>query len=316
MATIKDVAQKAGVTVTTVSRVMNNRGYLSEKTKQKVALAMQELDYHPNEIARSLFQKQTSFIGVIVPSLLHPYYCECINYLEQYAALNNLKLLVCNAQRNVQKELEYIEMLKANQVSGIILATHSHTLVSQLQKLPVVTLEQSISNNIPAILIDNYKGGTLATEHLIASGCKILAMISSSRSNEERAKAFVNCCEKANVPYRVYSSSPGQFNQLSYHNLINTILDQNPAVEGIFASSDIIAAQVIQASAQKGRIVGKDLKLVGFDDIQLAGMLSPSLTTIHQPIKELCEAAIQALLSPPLQKKTVFDVSLVKRQSC
>ncbi|NCC66262.1 MAG: LacI family transcriptional regulator, partial [Spirochaetia bacterium] len=169
---------------------------------------------------------------------------------------------------------------------------------------------------IPAILIDNYKGGTLATEHLIASGCKTLAMISSSRSNEERTMAFVDCCKRFEIPYRIHSASRGQFNQLTYHSLINSILNDEFQVDGIFASNDVIAAQVIQAATQKGVVIGKDLKLVGFDDIQLAAMLSPSLTTIHQPIKELCEAAIQALLSPPLQKRTVFDVSLVKRQSC
>ncbi|MGH0052477.1 MAG: LacI family DNA-binding transcriptional regulator, partial [Sphaerochaetaceae bacterium] len=94
MATIKDVALKAGVTVTTVSRVLNNRGYLSDKTKEKVRLAMQELDYHPSEIARSLAQRQTTLLGVIVPSLLHPYYSECINALEKHASLLGLKLLV------------------------------------------------------------------------------------------------------------------------------------------------------------------------------------------------------------------------------
>ena len=315
MATIKDVAQKAGVAVTTVSRVLNNRGYLSEKTKEKVAKAMQELDYQPNEVARSLFQKQTSFIGVIVPSLLHPYYSECIHYLEQYATLHNLKLLVCNAQRNREKELEYIEMLKANQVAGIILATHSHTLVSQLTKLPVVTLERSISSSIPAVLIDNNSGGRLATEHLISRGCKNLAMISGRRSSEERAKAFSACCEKEGIPYRIYTSSTGQFNQLSYQNLITSLLTQKKAVDGIFASSDVIAAQVIQACHTKGLKVGSDIKLVGFDDIQLASMLSPALTTVHQPIEELCDTAIQTLLNPSAPPKTILPVSLVIRQS-
>ncbi|MDC7230231.1 MAG: LacI family DNA-binding transcriptional regulator [Sphaerochaetaceae bacterium] len=318
MPTIKDVALKAGVTVTTVSRVMNNRGYLSEKTKEKVRQAMQELDYHPSEVARSLAQKQTTLLGVIVPSLLHPYYSEVINALEYHASILGLKLLVCNAQRNAQKEAEYIDMLKANKVAGIILCTQSRNAVRSLVNLPVVTLERSISPSVPAVLCDNEMGGRLAAEHLLSQGCKHLVMINGGRSSEERVQGFRQRCEEASVSFQVVQASKRQFNQLDYADLINTLFTDNPAIDGVFASSDVIAAQVIQICHKRGLCIPKEVKVIGFDDVDLARLLSPALSTIHQPIEELCAQAIQTIVgweSTEQQSRIVLPVSLVQRSS-
>ncbi|WP_320122860.1 LacI family DNA-binding transcriptional regulator [uncultured Sphaerochaeta sp.] len=318
MPTIKDVALKAGVTVTTVSRVMNNRGYLSAKTKEKVRQAMQELDYHPSEVARSLAQKQTTLLGVIVPSLLHPYYSEVINALEYHASILGLKLLVCNAQRNAQKEAEYIDMLKANKVAGIILCTQSRNAVSSLVNLPVVTLERSISPSVPAVLCDNEMGGRLAAEHLLSQGCKHLVMIHGGRSSEERVQGFTQRCEKASVSFHVVQASKRQFNQLDYADLINTLFTDNPAIDGVFASSDVIAAQVIQICHKRGLCIPTEVKVIGFDDVDLARLLSPALSTIHQPIEELCAQAIQTIVgweSTERQSRIVLPVSLIQRSS-
>ncbi|MGD9927626.1 MAG: LacI family DNA-binding transcriptional regulator [Sphaerochaeta sp.] len=318
MPTIKDVALKAGVTVTTVSRVMNNRGYLSEKTKEKVRQAMQELDYHPSEVARSLAQKQTTLLGVIVPSLLHPYYSEVINALEYHASILGLKLLVCNAQRNAQKEAEYIDMLKANKVAGIILCTQSRNSIRSLVNLPVVTLERSISPSVPAVLCDNGMGGRLAAEHLLSQGCKHLVMINGGRSSEERVQGFTQRCEEASVSFHVVQASKRQFNQLDYTDLINTLFTDDPAIDGVFASSDVIAAQVIQICHKRGLCIPTEVKVIGFDDVDLARLLSPALSTIHQPIEELCAQAIQTIVGwerTERQSRIVLPVSLVQRSS-
>jgi LacI family sucrose operon transcriptional repressor len=318
MATIKDVALKAGVTVTTVSRVMNNRGYLSEKTKEKVHQAMEALDYHPSEVARSLAQKQTTLLGVIVPSLLHPYYNEVINALENHASLLGLKLLVCNAQRNAQKEAEYIDMLKANKVAGIILCTQSRNSVRSLINLPVVTLERSISPSVPAVLCDNEMGGRIAAEHLLSRGCKNLVMIQGGRSSEERVQGFTRTCEEDSVSFHVAHASKRQFHQLDYADLINTLFTDSPAIDGVFASSDVIAAQVIQICHKRGLCVPEDVKVIGFDDVDLARLLSPALSTIHQPIEELCAHAIQTIVrweDTEKQSRTILPVHLVQRSS-
>src|SRR5471030_2413619 len=125
MATIKDVAEVAGITVTTVSRVLNNRGYISEKTRKKVYDAMQQLNYRPNEMARSLLRKKSNLIGLIIPTVAHPFFSELTNYIEYYAYKLGYKILLCNSYQDSVKEKEYIMMLKSNQVDGIIMASHT-----------------------------------------------------------------------------------------------------------------------------------------------------------------------------------------------
>ena len=156
MPTIKDVAERAGVSVTTVSRVLNNRGYISEATRKKVYQAMEELDYQPNEVARSLFRKKSNIIGLIVPTVAHPFFAELTAYLETYAYSRGYKVLICNSQLDASKEQEYIWMLRRNQVDGIIMA--SHTLeVEEYKKLdlPVVAFDRFISKRIPYVTSDN-----------------------------------------------------------------------------------------------------------------------------------------------------------------
>ena len=172
MATIHDVAKKANVSVTTVSRVLNNRGYISEATKAKVFKTMSELNYQPNEIARSLLRKQSNVIGLIIPNVSHPFFSELTNHVENYAYENGYKLLLCNSQLDPIKEKDYIEMLKRNRVDGIIMG--SHTLqVEEYMNLnsPIVTIDRQISPDIPYISSDNYSGGRIAAQLLVDKGC-------------------------------------------------------------------------------------------------------------------------------------------------
>src|SRR5690606_38079980 len=172
MPTIKDVAEKAGVTVTTVSRVLNNRGYISEATRQKVYKAMEELNYQPNELARSLFRGRSHLLGLIIPTVAHPFFGELSASIEAYAHSKGYKVLLCNSQLNRKKEKEYIEMLKRHQVDGIIMASHTME-VDEFAKvnLPIVTFDRRIGADIPYVSSDNYQGGKLATNLLIDKGC-------------------------------------------------------------------------------------------------------------------------------------------------
>jgi LacI family sucrose operon transcriptional repressor len=324
MATIKDVAERAGITVTTVSRVLNNRGYISDKTRKKVYQAMKELDYRPNAIARALAQNQTNSIGIIVPSLLHPFFAVSINYFESYAAQHGFKIMICNSQRNIEKEMEYFDMLRSNKVAGIILCTRSGEVEKYLgYSFPVVTFERSISNQIPAVLCDNYLGGVLATKHLLESGCTHPAMLNGSLHvrlpADDRAKAFIDICNAANVHPLIFTTNEEQFDNRRYRPEIDTLIEENPEIDGIFASSDVIAAQAIQACYKKGIRIPEDVKLVGFDDIEIATLTTPTLTTIHQPIELMCKYAIEIILQKMKGEvvpiRTVLPVTLVQRES-
>lgn len=181
MATLKDVAAKAGVTVTTVSRMLNNRGYISQQTREKVLAAMKELDYHPNELARSLTKRHTNIIGIIVPSVAHPFFSQAVNELEMAASASGYKTLLCNSFHQAYKEMEYLDMLRAHKVAGVVLCSRTQDIGGHLESgLPIVTFERSDAGNVSSVSCDNFQGGVLATEHLIARGCRCLLHFSGS----------------------------------------------------------------------------------------------------------------------------------------
>lgn len=324
MATMKDVAAAAGVTVTTVSRVLNNRGYISEETRKKVFRAMEELQYKPNELARSLSKQTSSTIGVIVPHILHPYFAKMISCIESEASSLGYKILLCNSKADTQRELEYIDMCRANRVCGIVLCS-ANVDVEKLRdlNLPLITIERNEDVATGGIDCDNYHGGTLATEHLIARGCKHLLHFSGltgvDMPADDRARGFVDVCRRAGVTHQVIFSEPMDYYNLEYADFVLQTIQQHPKVDGIFASSDVLAAQVIQSCAKLGISIPKQLKLVGFDDVNIAGLCTPPLTTVHQPVEEMAAAAVQYIRQAnegrAVPLRTVLPVQLVIRES-
>ena len=171
--TIKDIAEKVGVSVTTVSRVLNNRGYLSDSLKTRVHQAMEELNYQPNELARSLSRSKSNVIGLIIPDISHPFFAELTKHIEYYAYKKGYKLMLCNSLLDKDKEREYIDLLRASQVDGIIMGSHTMSVNDYMSiKLPLITIDRKISSTIPCISSDNYRGGEMATQLLFQKKCK------------------------------------------------------------------------------------------------------------------------------------------------
>ena len=322
MATIKDVAEVAGVTVTTVSRVLNNRGYISEKTRKKVYDAMKQLNYSPNEMARSLLRKKSNLIGLIIPTVAHPFFSELTNYIEYYAYKLGYKILLCNSYQDSVKEKEYIMMLKSNQVDGIIMASHTLEIDEYLNlNLPIVAIDRAFSKSIPFITSDNYSGGVLATNLLIDNGCKKLAHISGSLDLEtpanNRYKAFLDVVTKRNVENIILETQLGILE--NYEKIVYKLFEEHPDIDGIFASSDMIGISVIKVAKELGKEIPKDLKIVGYDDITFSSLVSPSLTTIKQPIEQMGELVIQILIDQMEEKEVslenVLPITLVERET-
>lgn len=324
MPTIKDVAERAGVSVTTVSRVLNNRGYISEATRKKVYKAMEELDYQPNEVARSLFRKRSNIIGLIVPTVAHPFFAELTAYVETYAYSRGYKVLVCNSQLDASKEQEYIWMLRRNQVDGIIMA--SHTLeVEEYKKLslPVVTFERFISNRIPYVTSDNYQGGKLAVELLLARGCKKIAHMCGSLHLDmlanQRHRAFVDVAEQRNVPYFTVETDINVFEMDKYEQLLADLMRQHPDIDGLFLNSDIMAIAAVKVCRKLGKRIPEDVKIVGYDDVAIASLVSPQITTIRQPLAEMSKLSVK-LIENMVEGKQVkvencLPVELVERET-
>ncbi len=324
MATLKDVARESGLTVGTVSRVLNNRGYISDKAREKVDAAMKKLNYRPNEVARSLSKSSTNTIGVIVPHIRHPYFTEMISNLENQAYKKGYKILLCNSRSIQEKEREYIEICTSNKVAGIILCSGTVPVeVFDEIGIPVVTIERFLDNGTAAVECDNRQGGALAAERLIACGCRHLLHVGNIGGQfmpaDMRTEGFRKVCERENVPFVELLTEEIQYNSMKYGELIEDALQKYPETDGLFANSDVIAAQTLQTCRKLQIAVPERLKVIGFDDVFLATLTTPQLTTVHQPIKEMAEIAINLLHDSAsgklVPKRTVLPVCLTARET-
>ncbi len=324
VATLKDVAREAGLTVGTVSRVLNNRGYISGQTREKVYDVMKRLNYQPNEMARSLSKQKSNTIGVIVPHIVHPFFSKVISNLEQAAYNSQYRILLFNSKEKEEKEEEYIEACKSNRVAGVILCSGSFS-TEKFKNLgfPLITIERFLDAGTAGIECDNYSGGVLAAEHLISLGCRHLLDFGGIEKEDmpadDRERAFAETCREHGVDCVVAKGRSDQYYAMEYHDYIEQALLAHPETDGVFASSDVIAAQVIQICAKLGISIPEKLKLVGFDDVNIASLTTPRITTIRQPIKEMADTSIDLIVKSSqgelVPSRTVLPVRLVKRET-
>jgi len=324
MTTIKDVAERAGVTVTTVSRVLNNRGKISSKTREKVNQVMKELDYHPNEMARSLFRKKSNIIGLILPMVSHPFLGEMAYFIEYYAYMRGYKILLCNSQMDRDKENEYLVLLKKNKVDGIIMGSHTTEVDEYIGlELPIVTFDRVIGENIPFVTSDNFEGGRLATEHLIECGCKKIAHITGNLSRDllanKRTEAFFDVVRKHSIEHVLIQADLNIFDLDGYTKLFNDFFADHSDVDGVFATSYAKAAYFIKAGLERKIKIPERIKVVGYDDYRISSMFLPHITSIRQPVEQMCELLVDLIISQinkePIQRENCFPVNLVKRQT-
>ncbi|MFC5407162.1 LacI family DNA-binding transcriptional regulator [Cohnella soli] len=311
--TIRDIAEKVGVSVTTVSRVLNNRGYLSDGLKKRVHEAMEEMNYQPNEVARSLSRKKSNILGLIIPDISHPFFAQMTKHMEYYAYKHGYKLMLCNSLLDKKKEKEYIDLLRASQVDGIIMGSHTMSVKEYLSiKLPLVTLDRQISESIPYISSDNYRGGSLATQLLLRKNCNKIAYLSGNLQlnmlAKQRHDAFVRQAKGKGVEYIVKQTDMNGFQYKKYENLVRELFQEHPDIDGVFASSDMLALQVVRECRRLGKSVPDQVKVVGYDGIQIGG--TEDLTTIAQPIKEMGRLAVQHLLQQIAGEETPLETIL------
>lgn len=321
---IADVAKVAGVSPTTVSRVLNNRGYIGEETRKKVYKAMEQLNYYPNDIARSLFIKKTFLIGIIFPTTSNPFYGQLIFHLENIASSLGYKVMLCNSQGREDKEKNYLKMLQRNQVDGIIAGAHNRGIKEyDIPHLPVVGIDRYLSNKIPVVSSDNYDGGKQATQLLINRGCENIIHINGPVSLKTpanmRRKAYEDVM-RANgftpLTYEMLTPVTHEGNQIS----IKKLFDENPSIDGIFASDDLIAANVIREAKLREISIPKRLKVIGYDGTETTKLLLPELSTVEQPIEEIARQAIELLVKQineeeddDIPLETILPVNLLER---
>ena len=323
MATLKDVAREAGLSVGTVSRVLNNRGYISEDTKRSVREAMARLNYQPNAMARSLSKQSSSMIGVIVPSISHPYFAKVLSCLESAAREQNYQLLLFCSQGKVAREEEYVRVCVSNRVAGLILCSGS-VETGKLRNLgfPVVAFERFINEADAGVECDNYEGGAMAARELIRAGCRNLMCIGGagevSMPADARRVGFLDVCRQhPDIEVRENICAPEHLDDLNYFPELRSFLDSAPDVDGIFAGSDVIGMQIMAELAKRGKRVPQDVKIVGYDDVNLAQMTNPQLTTICQPVHEMAQECVSIIIRAARNEsypaRTMFHVTLERR---
>jgi LacI family transcriptional regulator len=328
MATIREVAESAGVSYATVSHVINNTRLVSQETRNRVLAAMESLNYRPNALARSLRQGKTNTLGLVLPDSANPFFAEISRSIEDEAFKKGYSVFLCNTELDTQRELFYVDVLSKKQVDGIIFvaagdqADSLEFLVGR--NMPVVMVDRNVPNvEIDAVLTDNQLGGYLATRHLLELGHRRIACISGPSSitpSAERMIGYRKALEEAGVGYDERLILRGDYHAQSGMEITHSILKMNPRPTAIFALNDLMALGALRAAAEAGCSVPGDLAVVGYDDLEIARFANPPLTTIAQPKKEIGVRAIELLVDRISQKgrppsRLVLPPELIVRRS-
>lgn len=307
---LPDVAKLAGVSPTTVSRVINNYGHLSQKTIDKVHAAMKELNYQPNSLARSLQGKKSQLVGVIFPSVKNPFYGELIELIEKKLFKSNYKTILCNSENDPLKEKEYLMMLGANQVDGII--TGSHNLgIHEYEKLtaPIISFDRDFGKGIPIVASDNFSGGKIATQALINTGAQHIGIISGSNETDSPTKLRLNgylaALQDNHLDPNVFEFKSNISIPLKQME-IQRILKSEP-LDAIFCTDDLTALMVLNVADKIGRDVPKNLKIIGYDGCSLIQQYSPELSTILQPIDDLATLLVELIIRKIEDPKFILE---------
>lgn len=323
MTSIKEVAKLAGVSPSTVSRVINKTANVDIEKKRRVLKAIEETGFKPNQVARSLFKKSSNIIGVILPNISNPFFTEMTKYIEDEAYANDYKIIICYSYNNIKKQKENLDMLVSMNADGIILLTNDESIKDYLDnyKIPIVVLDRHFnsSRNLTHISANHYEGAILATEHLLDCGCRNIVHMKGPMefsSARGRNNGYVDCCKKYGLEVKTvecnYSYEAG---------IISTdkLLEKYPKVDGIVASNDIVAIATYKVLLKNGYSVPKDIMLIGFDNIEMSRMFTPELTTIKQPIEEMGRIAVKSIVDFKNEKKVekdhIFDVKLIERDT-
>ena len=323
MASIRDVAALAGVSPATVSRVMNGTAKVDPDKKERVLKAIEETGFVPNEVARSLFRKSAKTIGVIVPSVRNPYFTELAAQVDAMATANGFRPFLCNTGYDPEKEKAAVQMLVSMNADAIIVASCSEQIKETLNNcpIPVVALDAMLSGaDVEAcIYCDYYEGGRMAAEYLIEKGCRNIVCIKGPQyrySSRSRYQGYLDVCRERNIPEQAVACDYDFDQGLT---MTEELLRKYPNVDGIIACNDIVAISTYKVLYKKNIPVPEQVQLIGFDDISFDTLLSPELTTICQPVKEMAEKAVELIVNNELAEladnKFVFPVSLSARQT-
>lgn len=303
--TMQDVAIKAGVSKSTVSQFINNRyEYMAEETKKRIEEAIRELGYIPNYIAKSLKQKKTSTIGVIVANILHAFSTEIIRAIEDVCECNEVQIFVCNADDDPEKERSYIEMLRAKQVDGLIIFPTSGNvnLYNLLKKsqFPIVFIDRKMEPAIyPTYMLDNEKAAQKAVNELINSGKSKIGLVGTSLERNitprvERVEGFKKTLEENGIPINEKWIITAERHEIAAY--LERIWEDDDLPDAFFAVNDLSLIELLKFLKKKNLAIPQNVSVTAVDDSPFMEVLTPPITVVKQPTFEMGKAAAEKIL--------------------
>ncbi len=305
MSTIQQVASLAKVSVATVSRVINNSSSVSNKTRLKVEQAIERLKYQPNAMGTFLRKDKTNMILVLVHSVDNPFFSMIIQGIENIAHHNNYNVLICTTYGDRAREQHYVKMLRNHYVDGMILISNTLTFeeINELNaNYPLVQVIEYLPESLaPYYSVDFYRASYELMEHLIKNGCKNIAYVHTGStqiiSHIEKYRAYIDVLKKYNLPILSKTNDEYNFGFISAKSVAALLLDENPSIDGFFATSDLIAIGIIDEIQARKKNVPKDIKVVGFDNTIFSTLYNPAITTVELNTYELGCKSMEFILS-------------------
>jgi len=326
--TIKDIAEETGFSFATVSRALNNKYGVKPDTRDRIIAAARASGYTPNGVARGLVKKQTHSIGLIIPDISNPFFPRVARGVEDGAREKGYNVFLCNTNYDSAQEAHYLKLLVEKRVDGIILASGFQESAPQdtepVGAMPIVSLctrFENVQNSF--VVIDNERGGFIATRHLIEQGYATIGFIGykgDGFAEGQRYRGYRQALEKFNLPTDDRFVFAGDLKMETGHKIIKRIIAAQATPQAFFVENDLMALGVIHGIKESGLRVPDDIAVVGFDDITLAAFPEIGLTTVRQPKYEMGRLAADILVDlimtgTLVPKRHILEPELIVRTS-
>ena len=329
MATLKDVAKFANVDISTVSRALNNKGYVHEETKKRIIEAVEELSYHPNILAKGLRQGKKHTIAFVVPRIAITIYSDMIAPFSEAARKMNYECLICVSDDDVQQEKEILERLRGGTVDGIVISStgKNNKLIREIKNEGVCILQavRKQDESLSSIISDYYTTGYEAVRFLHMKGCRNIGLIIGNLSlhpYKERYAGYMKAVRELELEPIVVMDESNP-NKVHYGmNCADKLIDQYPALDGLLASVDTQGIGAIRELTQRGKRIPEDIRVMSLTGIRLGGFLETAMTAMEVPAGEIGETAAEIIIKDieskaerRTVKNLVFNSTLVERET-
>lgn len=323
MVLLRDIAKLAGVSPSTVSRVINHSAEVAEEKRQRVLDVIRETGFVPNDLARAFYNNSAKIIGVIFQDIRNPFFNDVVSAIEKEIYCQGYRMMIFFANGETEKLRSVLNILEMLQAEGIILMSNAEDVQEAFKNstTPVVAFDREARTNKQFLYIhsDNREGGRIATEYMIHCGCRNLIHVRGPQRFSTARERFAGYCEICSQYGIEPKSMEVEYTFEAGREAGREILKSYPEIDGIIAANDIVAVAIMKELQRKGKKVPDDIQIIGFDDIILSQIMTPELTTIRQQVSEMGKAAVRAVIDHKDKEEKcgeiIFSVDLIKRES-